>query len=513
MRRYTTLLIFLIFIALSSSKNAKTKNEVRKFPKGFKFGAATAAYQIEGAWNEDGKTPSIWDTLTHQKPCKVKDCHNGDIAANSYHMIERDVEMMRELGLDYYRFSLSWTRILPNGFANEINQAGVDHYNKLIDEMLKYNIEPMITLYHWDLPQKLQDLGGWTNPHIIDWFADYARICFKLFGDRIKNWITMNEPQIVCYQGYSTAGKAPMYQYGGYADYMCAKYLLIAHAQAYHIYDKEFRSTQGGVVGISYNAAWYEPASNNKDDISAAEHAYDFHIGLYVDPIFTETGDYPATVKLMVAAKSHQQGYPRTRLPKLTANDVELIRGTADFMGINHYTTQLVYRNESVYGKNQIPSAMDDMDVMFFQPDSWTPSVAPWLKSVPWGFYKLLTKLRNRYNNPTIYITENGFPTTAGLEDDSRVKYHVQYIDAMLDAIEEGSDVRCYTPWSIMDNFEWLFGFDDRFGLYEVDYEVPERTRTPRKSAFVYKQIIRTRELDPYYEPPKNSTMTIDKGH
>ncbi|KAJ2953849.1 hypothetical protein O0L34_g1480 [Tuta absoluta] len=512
MWQYSTL-ILAIGIASSSSKTVDPKHEVRKFPDGFRFGAATAAYQIEGAWNEDGKTPSIWDTMTHREPCPVKECHNGDIATNSYHMIDRDVEILRELGLDYYRFSLSWTRILPNGFANEINQVGVDHYNKLINEMLKYNIEPMITLYHWDLPQKLQDLGGWTNPHIVDWYSDYARICFELFGDRVKNWITINEPHEVCYHGYSSASLAPLYTYGGYADYMCAKNLLLSHANAFHIYDNEFRPTQGGVVGISLHTMWYEPATDSEDDISAAEDAQEFKWGLYAHSIFSENGDYPEVMKVKIAAKSAEQGYPRTRLPEMTPEEVDFVRGSADFLGINHYTTNLAYRNESVFGANVVPSMEDDMDILTYQPSDWESGATARHKRVPWGFYKVLTSLRNKYNNPTIYITENGYSSYEGLEDDDRINYYVQYINAMLDAIDEGSDIRGYTPWSLMDNFEWLAGYTERFGLYEVDYEVPERTRTPRKSAFVYKQILRTRELDPHYEPPQDRVMTIDEGH
>ncbi|KAI5634549.1 glycosyl hydrolase family 1 domain-containing protein [Phthorimaea operculella] len=508
-----SLTLLAVCIALSASKTVNPKHEVRKFPDGFVFGAATAAYQIEGAWNEDGKAPNIWDTATHRVPCQIKECHTGDVAANSYHMIERDVEMMRELGLDYYRFSLSWSRLLPNGFANEINEAGVQYYNNLINEMLKYNIEPMITLYHWDLPQKLQDLGGWTNPHIIDWYTDYARICFELFGDRVKNWITINEPHEVCYKGYSDASLAPLYTYGGYADYMCAKYLLLAHAKAYHIYDNEFRSIQGGIIGITLSAHWYEPATDSEDDISAAEDAAEFNWGLYANPIFTENGDYPEVMKKLVAAKSAEQGYPRSRLLEFTPEEVDFVRGSSDFFGLNHYTSDYVYRNESTYGANPIPSMEDDMDILTYQPSEWEGAASSWLKFAPWGFYKLLTAIRIKYNNPPVYITENGMSTRGGLEDDERIRYYVQYLDAMLDAIDEGSDVRGYTPWSIMDNFEWLQGYTERFGLYEVDFESPARTRTPRKSAFVYKQIVRTRELDPHYEPPQDRVMTIDEGH
>lgn len=217
-----------------------------------------------------GKAENIWDHMTHTYPCVTTDCSNGDVAADSYHQYKRDVEMMRELGLDFYRFSLSWSRLLPTSFPDKISDAGLAYYNNLINEMLKYNIEPMVTLYHWDLPQKLQEMGGWTNPHIVDWYSDYARIAFKLFGDRVKHWITMNEPREVCYQGYGTTTKAPRLNIQGIAEYMCAKNLLMAHAKAYHIYDEEFRPSQGGSISITLSALWFEPEAE-KDDVIAEE--------------------------------------------------------------------------------------------------------------------------------------------------------------------------------------------------------------------------------------------------
>lgn len=226
-----------------------------------------------------GKAENIWDHLTHTQPCSILDCSNGDIADNSYHLYKRDVEMMRELGLDFYRFSLSWARLLPTSFPDKINEAGVQYYNNLIDEMLKYNIQPMITLYHWDLPQKLQEMGGWTNPHIVDWFGDFARTAFELFGDRVKYWITINEPYQVCVQGYGDTSKAPLLDIKGFADYLCSKNILLAHARAYHIYDEEFRSKQNGVIFISYSAQWYEP--ENENYIEAANENNDFQVRIY----------------------------------------------------------------------------------------------------------------------------------------------------------------------------------------------------------------------------------------
>ncbi|KOB67338.1 Uncharacterized protein OBRU01_19962 [Operophtera brumata] len=459
-----------LVVAWSESNKHGDSLNIRKFPDGFIFGTSTAAYQVEGAWNKDGKAENIWDRLTHGDPSLITDCSNGDIAADSYHLYKRDVEMMRELGLDYYRFSLSWSRILPTSFPDKINEAGVAYYNNLIDEMLKYNIEPMVTLYHWDLPQKLQEMGGWTNPHIVEWYADYARVAFERFGDRVKYWITMNEPREVCYQGYGGVSMAPRLNIQGIADYMCTKNLLMAHATAYHLYDKEFRPKQGGSIFITLSAHWYEPATEN--DVLAAE----------------ETNQ----------VESQAQGFPRSRLPEFTPEEVEYVKGTSDFFGLNHYSTYLAYRNESVEGVHDSPSYYDDIDVIIYQSSEWEHGASSFLKVVPWGFYNLLSKIKEDFDNPPVIITENGFSThTTGLNDDKRISYFRRYLSAMLDAMEDGADVRAYTAWSIMDNFEWM----ERFGLYEVDYESPERTRTPRKSAFVYKEILRTRTLDFDYHP------------
>ncbi|CAH0602993.1 unnamed protein product [Chrysodeixis includens] len=506
-------LFFLIvcLLCLSESHEIKSsRQDVRKFPDGFRFGTSTASYQIEGAWDEDGKTPNIWDHMTHNEPCVIKDCSNGDVALDSYHLYKRDVEILRELGVDYYRFSLSWTRIMPNSFPDKINEAGVQYYNNLINELLKYNIEPMITLYHWDLPQKLQELGGWTNPHIVDWFGDYARQAYRLFGDRVKSWMTVNEPYQICNHGYGDVLKAPILNMKGVADYMCAKYVLLAHARAYHIYDEEFRASQGGNVFIAFSAQWYEPESEN--DIVAAQDCNQFLWGLYVHPIYAENGDYPPVVKQRVAAKSAAQGYPRSRLIEFTPEEIQYVRGTSDFFGLNHYTTYSVYRNESVQGYYEIPSLYDDAEVILYQKTEWSLGETDLVKTVPWGFYNLLKQIREDYNNPPVYIIENGFASQGGLMDDDRVQYIRNYMSAMLDAMQEGSDIRAYSIWSLVDNFEWMKGYTQRFGIYEVDYEAPERTRTARKSARVYKEIMRTRSLDFSFDP-SDITMPLDEGH
>lgn len=223
-----------------------------------------------------GKSENIWDYMTHVDPCATVDCSNGDVAGDSYRLYKRDVEMMRELGLDFYRLSISWSRILPTSFPDHINDAGAQYYNNLIDELLKYNIEPMVTLYHWDLPQRLQDLGGWANPQIANWFADYARIVYGLYGDRVKYWITINEPREICYQGYGADTKAPRVNIKGVAEYMCAKNIVMAHAKAYHVYDQEFRPKYNGSIFIALSAELFEPETEK--EIEAAEDSNQFEV-------------------------------------------------------------------------------------------------------------------------------------------------------------------------------------------------------------------------------------------
>ncbi|XP_045781379.1 myrosinase 1-like [Maniola jurtina] len=610
------------------------------------FGTATAAYQVEGAWNADGKSESIWDHLTHNRPGAMTDNSNGDIADNSYYLYKRDVQMMRELGLDFYRFSVSWTRILPTSFPDKTNQAGVDYYNNLIDELLKYNIQPMLTLYHWDLPQKLQDLGGWTNPEIVTWFGDYARTIFTLFGDRVKNFITINEPYQICVAGYGTDWLAPQLAGKGIAEYMCAKNVLLAHAKAYHIYE-EFRSTQKGNISISLSAQWYEPATDSAADVEAAHEANQFNWAQYSWPIFSDTGDFPPEMRKRIAAKSEEQGFPRSRLPEFTPEEVELLKGSSDYFALNHYSTHLIHRIASkseeqgfprsrlpeftpkevellkgssdyfalnhysthlihriasksaeqgfprsrlpeftpkevellkgssdyfalnhysthlihrIAAKSEeqgfprsrlpeftpeevellkgssdyfalnhysthlihrnasvpvqdVPSYSDDLGVGSYQLSEWQLGESRHSMYVPWGFRKLLNRIKNDYGNPPVVISENGAGSHGGIVDDDRVQYYRGYLDAVLDALDDGCDVIAYTAWSLMDNFEWTSGYTERYGLYEVDYDSIYRTRSPRKSAYVYKELLRTRTLDHHYEPDLSVPITIDAGH
>ncbi|OWR51063.1 seminal fluid protein CSSFP021 [Danaus plexippus plexippus] len=499
MKRFLACCILLLMI----NDPVLSKRSIRKFPKGFKFGASTAAYQIEGGWNEDGKGISIWDVATHMETTPIRDGSNGNIAADSYHLYKKDVEILKELGVDFYRFSVSWTRILPQGFSNYINQAGINYYNNLINELIQNNIVPFLTIYHWDLPQELQKLGGWTNPYIIDVFADYAKILFDHFGDRVKFWITINEPKQICYEGYGSDLKAPLVNMTGIAEYMCAKNVLLAHAKVYRIYDEEYRKKQNGKIGISISCTWYEPASDTIDDHQAALDARQFDWGQYAHPIFSKEGDFPHELKHNVAAKSAEQGYSYSRLPELSASEVAFIRGTSDFFGMNTYTTKMAYRDASVDGMFPVPSYRDDMGSVLVKDPTWPQAQSSWLQEVPWGFHKLLKEVNKLYDNPPVYITENGWSSSGGLLDEDRIQFLRNYLNALLDALDEGCNIKAYTVWSLIDNFEWLNGYTEKFGLYEVEFSSPDRTRTPRKSAFIYKEIIRSRILDPNFEPEK----------
>ncbi|GBP54376.1 Myrosinase 1 [Eumeta japonica] len=483
---------------------------MQQFPPEFLFGISSSAYQIEGAWDVDDKSPSIWDVSTHADPCWIPDCSNGDVATNSYRLYERDIEMVGELGVDFYRFSLSWPRLIPEGLFRKGKHSvqGVAYYRKVIESLRNRGIEPLVTMFHWDLPQRLQDLGGWMNPLVVDWYADYAKLVFEVFGDQVKYWITINEPYIFCWFSYGTKILAPRLDSAGVGVYLCVKHVLLAHAKAYHIYNEEFRASQNGIVGISNALYWYEAATDSDEDKQAVADMLEFECGLYLNPIFSEEGDFPDLVKRRVAEKSAEQGFPRSRLPQFTAEQVNYLRGSFDFLGINHYSTYLAYRNYSEdytnnfgYSYSGIPSLPDDISVhLKLHPDR--PTSISSVQYAPEGLEALLAYIREKYNNPPVFITENGWPDRGGLEDDDRSAYIKGYVQAVRNAIDEGSNMLGYSAWSLMDSFEWNSGYTAKYGLYEVDFESEELTRTPRKSAFVYREITRSRAVDPAYEPP-----------
>ncbi|XP_059050571.1 myrosinase 1-like [Achroia grisella] len=472
---------------------------MRKIPDNIKFAVASAAYQIEGAWNAADKSPSIWDTFC-QKPGAIMDGTNGEDTCKSYEYYKRDIEMIKFLGVSVYRFSISWPRLLPDGFANKISKEGTEYYNNLINGLIENGIEPVATMYHWDLPQKLQDLGGWANPDIAVWFEDYARVLYELFGDRVKTWITLNEPKQFAVFGYGMSRFAPALNMGGIAEYLVAKNLLLAHARAWHLYDKEFRSTQKGVCGITIATDYREGETDSPDDVIAGKEAMDFEVGLYSHPIFSTAGGFPESVIRLVGQKSAKQGYPRSRLPELSTKEIKFIKGTSDFYGFNHYSTKFFTRNTYKQGMFPVPSYDDDLDAVFSIKD-YKPAAVIHSTAIPWGMRKALKWVKDNCNDPEIMIFENGFGDLGGTDDVDRISYLTRYIDAMLDAIEvDKCNITVYTVWSLMDNFEWCSGLSIKFGIFETDYEDEERKRRPKCSAFWFRHLVATRTLDPGYK-------------
>ncbi|XP_010862373.4 lactase-phlorizin hydrolase isoform X1 [Esox lucius] len=460
------------------------------FPKGFHWGVTSSAYQIEGAWNVDGKGASVWDTFT-QKPGSIPGNANGAIACDSYNRLEEDLYMLRAMRIKTYRFSLSWSRIFPDGHRASLNHKGVDYYHRLINGLLAYNITPMVTLHHWDLPQALQDLGGWDNIQMIDIFNDFSDFCFTSFGDRVKFWLTFNQPYTLAWSGYGLGQIPPNIRKPGDAPYRVAHNLLKAHAKVYHTYDEKYRKSQGGLVSIALNADWTEPKDlQNPREIVAADRALQFQLGWFAHPIF-KTGDYPDAMKWQVGNKSELQGLLASRLPSFTNVERDYIRGTADVFCINAYTTKVV---RHVTDRLTPQSYEYDQDVGE-EEDRENPTTAiKGQRAVAWGLRRLLNWIKEEYGDPEIYVTENGVATASKttVDDNDRIFYYKTYIDEALKAHNlDGVKVRGYSASSLMDSFEWLNGYTVGFGLHHVDFTDPSRPRTPKRSAHYYYQIMR----------------------
>ncbi|CAH1173792.1 unnamed protein product [Phaedon cochleariae] len=483
------IVLFSLF-ALSVADDAGLNT--RRFPPNFKFGAANAAPQIEGAWNLEGKGETIWDHFAHTYPERIVDRSTPDVACDSYHKYKEDVALVKKMGLDIYRLSIAWSRILPTGYTDQVNSLGVKYYKNLFKELKANHIEPLVTLYHWDLPQPLQDsLGGWLNETVADLFADYARLCFELFNDDVTSWITINEPKQVCLAGYGSGAFAPGIQSDGVGDYVCVKNVLLAHAKAYRIYDKEFRSRNKGKVSIVLDSTFWEPGSDSEADQEAAQRILQFDLGIYGHPIFI--GDWPEVVKSRVAMRSRLEGYSQSRLPVLSAKEIELIKGTHDYIAINHYSTQMV--NATVEAPIGRPSGGADRSVLVWNRPEWQKGSSDWFNVVPWGLRKLLNWLKNQYGDEEIIITENGYADTdATLEDDRRVGYYQGYLSSCLDAIyKDNVNLTAYVTWSIIDDWEWTGGYSSFLGMYRVDFNDPDRPRIKRKSADYFTNVVKNR--------------------
>lgn len=437
-----------------------------RFPGDFLWGCATSAYQIEGSPLADGAGPSIWQRFSHT-PGKVTNDDTGDVACDHYRRYASDVELMHQLGLNAYRFSIAWGRVLPRG-TGSVNAAGLAFYDRLVDALLAKNIQPMVTLYHWDLPEALDDRGGWLNRDIVHWFVEYAQIVFRKLDDRVKLWTTFNEPWVVTDGGYLHGVLAP-----GHANRfeapLASHHLMLAHGAAVQAY----RSMGRHQIGLVVNIEPKYPASQSEADLAATKRADAYMNRQYLDPALL--GSYPDEMKQIFG----------DAWPEWPVGDLEQICQPLDYIGLNYYTRSVTQFDPSHWlqaGGVRQPHA--------------TYTETGW-EVFPQGLTDTLLWIKNRYGNPPLYVTENGAafydpPKVDGdrLQDPLRIDYLRKHLTAVHSAIAQGADIRGYFAWSLLDNFEWAHGFSKRFGLIHVDYETQQRTL--KASADLYSKVIAT---------------------
>ncbi|KAK8371427.1 hypothetical protein V6Z12_A01G244100 [Gossypium hirsutum] len=411
------------------------------FPEGFLFGTAASAYQVEGMASEDGRGPSIWDAFV-KTPGHIANNETGEVSIDQYHRYKEDVDLMQMLNFDAYRFSISWSRIFP-----------------------KKGITPHANLYHYDLPLALQEKYlGLLDRQVIQDFADYAKFCFKTFGDRVKTWMTFNEPRVVAALGFDNGINPPNRSH----------HLILSHAEAVKRYREKYQAKQNGRIGIFLDFVWYEPLTRSKADNYAAQRARDFHIGWFLHPLVY--GKYPRTMQKIV----------RERLPKFTKSEVEKVRNSFDVLCVNHYTSYYIY--EPHQPPSNVTGYQQDWNTGFAYERNGVPighrAHSEWLYEVPWGMYKAVTYVTKRYGSPNIILSENGMDDPGNLTfpeslyDINRVNFYRSYLKELKRAMDDGANVTGYFAWSILDNFEWLLGYTSRFGRY------------PKLSAYWFKQML-----------------------
>ncbi|WP_330293264.1 GH1 family beta-glucosidase [Streptomyces sp. NBC_00576] len=445
-------------------------------PAGFRFGAATAAYQIEGAHDEDGRGPSIWDTFSHT-PGRTLDGATGDTAADHYHRYPEDIALLRDLGVDSYRFSISWSRLLPEG-TGQANPKGLDFYDRLIDELLAAGIAPAVTLYHWDLPQALEDRGGWRVRDTAEALAAYAALAAERYGDRVQRWITLNEPYCSAFVGHAEGRHAPGTREGSGA-LAAAHHLLVGHGLAV----RALRAAGVREVGITLNLDRIHAASDRPEDTAARRRAETLHNDIWAEPLFA--GRYPAHE---AETWAHLADGPWRQ-----ADDLTVIGTPLDFVGLNYYRPVCVTAAPHQAPDPEQRTAVD-IGVAETDPYGTRHTTMGW-PVVPSAFTELLRQLHDRYPRlPPIWITENGSAEAdtvapdSHVHDDDRTRYLADHLQAVADAIAAGVDVRGHYVWSLLDNFEWARGYDQRFGLVRVDYDT--QTRTPKDSYRWYRDLI-----------------------
>jgi beta-glucosidase len=429
----------------------------------FLWGVATSSYQIEGAANEDGRGQSIWDTFC-KVPGKVANFDNGDIACDHYHRFKEDLDLMKWMGVKAYRFSVAWPRVIPDG-VGKINEMGLDFYDRLIDSLLDREIAPWLTMYHWDLPEALQLRGGWNNREILEWFGAYAEVLTSRFGDRVKNWMTLNEPLCSAWLGHLYGDMAP-----GIKDLQTAlnvsHNLLMSHGLACQVIRSNVSEAN---VGIVINVTPAVPATDSQEDSNAAQLVDGFDNRWFLNPVFGRT--YPADVIDALGAS-----------PEIHSGDMKLIAQDLDFLGVNFYFRQTVAADQN---SKPLPIRSVNRENVKRTAMNWEVH--------PQAFEEILLRISKEYSPKAIYITENGSAwndevINDEIFDDERIDYLARHLDAMKSARSQGAPILGYFAWSFLDNFEWAYGYEKRFGLIYVDYKTQKRT--PKKSAFYYRQLL-----------------------
>jgi beta-glucosidase len=460
---------------LHAGRSAQTR-----FPADFVWGAATASYQIEGAWDEDGRGESIWDTFSHT-PGNVSNEDTGNVADDHYHRWQEDIAVMRDLGLQAYRFSIAWPRVLPEG-EGMVNAAGLDFYDRLVDGLLAANIQPFATLYHWDLPQALQEKGGWGNRAIVEQFACYTEVVAQRLGDRVKHWITLNEPHVFAYVGHADGRHAPGLRSLSLANQV-AHNALVSHGRAVSVLRALWPAAQ---VGITLNLSLAYPASDMPADRMAARISDGRLNQWFLDPLFGR--GYPQDIMTFYGDAA----------PQIDPGDMEAIASPLDFLGVNYYSNRFV----RAVGADVDPAGVAGLKATELTQAGYEVTDMGW-PVMPDGLRELLVSVQRTYGPRAVYITENGAAFTDVVEhgeDGSRVVHDVrrwnylkEHFQAARRAISDGVPLRGYFVWSLMDNFEWALGYGKRFGIVHVNYDTQERTL--KDSALAYRAVIQNNGL------------------
>jgi len=479
------------------------------FPKGFKWAVATAAYQVEGAVAEGGRTPSIWDTF-----CKSKEgmaC--ADRGNDMYHMYKDDIRMMKELKVGYYRFSFAWSRVMKwdaNQSKAVANPEGVQFYTDLIHELRRNHLEPLVTLYHWDMPMFLEDeIGGWLGDDIADHFADYSKVCFTYFGQLVPMWFTMNEPWTFAYLGYGPGAHAPGKDNSDTNTYKAAHNVLLAHGKSVQLYRKmreEGKVMSRGEISIVLNADFGIPAEpGNKEDETAAEAYVQYVLDWFLHPIMR--GTYPPHMITRAGAN----------LPTFTEEQKKMIMGTLDdnVLGLNHYTTKLITECDSERSLTPCANlskgwAADlHVDSSAHPADARKSPKCVWHAGWPKGYGMLMDYVHKNYPEVKILLTESGWCGDKIIDDLDQLWYYKTYVAEVLAALKRGIPVLGYTAWSVMDNYEWG-SFNERFGLWYVDFETLERV--PKTASFWFSKVVENNCLDDYGFCPGNDCKNLRSG-